>query len=119
MKPVTQHITINVAVKGQHSIFSETFKFVFFQSQKGKSYTICHERKGKAQILAPQYHQISYPTTFFLSAFIVGRTQSCKSSAIWSTASLLVRHSMTGFVGTGQEDEPPRSLDLTTAKFPL
>jgi hypothetical protein len=54
---------------------------------------------------------------FFLPAFTVGRTQSCKFSAIWSIASLLVMHSTTGFVGTGQVDEPPGSLDLTIAKF--
>jgi len=57
------------------------------------------------------------PHNFFLSAFTDERTQSCKFSATWSTASLLVRHSMTGFVGTGQVDEPPGSLYLTIAKF--
>jgi len=57
------------------------------------------------------------PHNFFLSAFTVGRTKNCKFSAIWSIASLLVRHSMIGFVGTGHEDEPPGLLDLTIVKF--
>jgi len=117
MKPVTQYITINVAGMGQNSIFSETYNFVFFQSQKGKSYPICHDRgKERTKYLAPSITR-SHIHNFFLSAFTAGRTQSCTFSAIWSTASLLVRHSTTGFVGTGQVREPPGSLDLTIAKF--
>jgi len=103
---------------GQHSIFSETYTFVFFQSQKGKSYPTCHDRgKERPKCLAPPVSSDLIPHNFFLSAFTVGRTQSCKFSATWSTVSLLVRHSMTGFVGTGQVDEPPGSLDLQIAKF--
>ena len=117
MKPVTQHVTVNVAWMGQHSIFWETYNFVFFQSWKGKSYPICHDGgKERPKYLAPSITR-SHTNNFFLSAFTVWRTQSCKFSTIWGTASLLVRHPMTGFVGTGPEDEPPGSLNLTIAKF--
>jgi hypothetical protein len=78
-------------------------------------YVMTEERRGPNTW--PPISPDLIPHNFFLSAFTVGRTQSRKFLAIWSTASLLIRHSMTGFVGTWQEDGPPGSLDLTIAKL--
>jgi len=70
MQPVTQHNTINVAIMGQHSIFSETFKFVFFKSQKGKSYPICHDRgKERPKYLAPNITRSHTPQLFLVSIY--------------------------------------------------
>ena len=122
--PSTSYEACQIAYHNQCCCNEKTFHLLRnFQlcllttTKRQKLSNMSWQGKGEAQTLGCQYHPISYPHNFFLSAFTVWRTQSCKFSAIWGTASLLVRHSITGFVGTCQEDEPPGSLDLTIAKF--